>query len=244
MKKFISMAAVALLAAGCHSGNDKAPASSSSGSLDSEAAKFSYAIGLDVGKSLARIDEKMDMGAFNRGVNDSMKGATPALSDKEIAEVKQSVFKRQQQEMVEKRNKLALENKSAGGKFLQSNAVNDGVKTTKSGLEYKVLTEGKGPKPTLNDVVKVNYEGKLIDGTVFDSSYKRGQPVTFPLNSVIKGWQEGLQLMPVGSKYRLFIPSDLAYGERGAGNVIGPNAVLIFDVELLGIENKKDGAAK
>jgi len=152
------------------------------------------------------------------------------------------VFRRQQEMMMEEQKKLALENKSAGGKFLQENASAAGVKTTKSGLQYKVLSEGSGPKPTLKDTVKVNYEGKLLDETVFDSSYKRGQPVTFPLGSVIKGWQEGLQLMPVGSKYRLFIPADLAYGERGAGNVIGPNAVLVFDVELLGIENGKDSA--
>jgi len=238
MKKMISIAAVVLLA-GCHSGSDKAT-TAKAGALDSENAKFSYAIGLDVGKSLSRIGEKIDMAAFNKGLSTSVEGKDSELSEKEIAEVKQAVFKRQQEAMLKKQQKLAQENKSAGGKFLQENASADGVKTTKSGLQYKVLTEGTGPKPTLEDTVKVNYEGKLLDDTVFDSSYKRGQPVTFPLGSVIEGWKEGLQLMPVGSKYRLFVPAALAYGEHGAGNVIGPNAVLVFDVELIGIEKSKD----
>ncbi len=238
MKKIMTIAAVLLLA-GCNAADDKT-ATTKAGALDNESAKFSYAIGLDVGKSLARIGEKLDMDAFNKGVNTSVEGKQAELSDQEIAEVKQAVFKRQQEAMLKKQQRLAQENKSAGGKFLQENASADGVKTTKSGLQYKVLTEGTGPKPTLEDTVKVNYEGKLLDETVFDSSYKRGKPVTFPLGSVIEGWKEGLQLMPVGSKYRLFIPADLAYGEQGAGNVIGPNAVLTFDVELIGIENAAD----
>lgn len=241
MKKIVTMAAVLLLA-GCNAADNKAPAAAKAGALDSENAKFSYAIGLDVGRSLSRIDEKLNMDAFNKGVSTALEGKDSELSDQEISEVKQAVFKRQQEAMIEKQNKLAVENKAAGGKFLQENASAEGVKTTKSGLQYKVLSEGTGPKPTLENTVKVNYEGKLLDDTVFDSSYKRGQPVTFPLNSVIEGWKEGLQLMPVGSKYRLFIPADLAYGERGAGNVIGPNAVLVFDVELLGIENAGDAA--
>jgi len=235
MKKMITVATVLLLA-GCNAADDKAPAAKGS-ALDSESAKFSYAIGLDVGRSLSRIEEPLDMVAFNKGLSSAIAGEEAELSDQEIAEVKQAVFKRQQEKAMEKQQKLAVENKAEGGKFLQENASADGVKTTRSGLQYKVLSEGDGPKPTLADTVKVNYEGKLLDDTVFDSSYKRGQPVTFPLNSVIAGWQEGLQLMPVGSKYRLFIPADLAYGERGAGGVIGPNAVLVFDVELLGIEN-------
>ncbi|OIO68760.1 MAG: hypothetical protein COW19_05690 [Zetaproteobacteria bacterium CG12_big_fil_rev_8_21_14_0_65_55_1124] len=241
MKKIVTIAAVLLLA-GCNAADDKAPAAKA-GALDSENAKFSYAIGLDVGRSLSRIDEKLDMSAFNEGLMTSVDGKESKLTEQEIAEVKQAVFKRQQEAMIEKQNKLAVENKATGGKFLQENASAEGVKSTESGLQYKVLTEGAGPKPTLDDTVKVNYEGKLLDDTVFDSSYKRGQPVTFPLGSVIEGWKEGLQLMPVGSKYRLFIPAALAYGERGAGNIIGPNAVLVFDVELLDIE-KPEAAAQ
>ncbi|MDX8392270.1 MAG: FKBP-type peptidyl-prolyl cis-trans isomerase [Mariprofundaceae bacterium] len=236
MKKYIAIAGVLMLTA-CNSGGDKA--AQDSGKLDSEMAKFSYAIGLDVGKSLSRIDEKLEMAAFTQGVQAALDGDKPVLTAEQIVEVKKVVLKRTQENAEKKRVKLALDNRREGGKFLQENASAEGVKTTKSGLQYMVLLAGKGAKPSMSDVVKVNYEGKLLDDTVFDSSYKRGQPVTFPLNNVIKGWQEGLKLMPVGSKYRLFIPAKLAYGENGAGNVIGPNAVLTFDVELIAIEGDK-----
>jgi FKBP-type peptidyl-prolyl cis-trans isomerase FklB len=128
------------------------------------------------------------------------------------------------------------ETKAEGEKFLQENALRDEVKTTESGLQYEVLVQGKGPKPTAESTVKVHYEGTLIDGTVFDSSYQRGEPIEFPLNGVIKGWTEGLQLMPVGSKYKLYIPYELGYGERGAGQSIQPYSALIFTVELLEIK--------
>ncbi|MGH9569716.1 MAG: FKBP-type peptidyl-prolyl cis-trans isomerase, partial [Candidatus Angelobacter sp.] len=130
-------------------------------------------------------------------------------------------------------------NKKEGEAFLAANKTKEGVITTPSGLQYKVLKQGTGPKPTTTDKVVCNYKGTLINGKEFDSSYKRGEPATFPVNGVIKGWTEALQLMPVGSKYQLFIPADLAYGERGAGADIGPDATLIFEVELLSIEGKK-----
>lgn len=130
---------------------------------------------------------------------------------------------------------MAQTAREKGSAFLEENAKKEGLKSTSSGLQYEVLVEGKGERPKSTDTVTVNYRGTLIDGTEFDSSYKRGEPISFPLNRVIPGWTEGLQLMPVGSKYRLFIPSDLAYGPRGAGGVIGPDETLIFEVELLGI---------
>src|SRR5581483_2855080 len=141
-----------------------------------------------------------------------------------------------QQAKMEERKALADKNQQASDQFLADNAKKPGVKTTASGLEYEVLTEGKGPHPTKDDKVTVNYKGTLIDGTVFDSSYDRGQPATFPLANVIPGWTEGLQLMTPGSKYKLYIPSNLGYGERGAGLKIGPNETLIFEVELMKVE--------
>jgi len=136
---------------------------------------------------------------------------------------------------MEARNELAGKNKKDGEEFLAKNKQKEGVKVTASGLQYKIIKQGTGAKPKLNDTVTVNYEGRLLDGTVFDSSYKRGQPATFPLGGIIVGWREALQLMNVGSKYELYIPSNLAYGERGAGADIGPDATLIFTVELISI---------
>ena len=140
------------------------------------------------------------------------------------------------QQAEEAKNAQLRVNKEEGIKFLQENAKKTGVKTTKSGLQYKVIKEGTGPSPKEADTVKVHYRGRLINGTEFDSSYSRGEPAVFPLNRVIKGWTEGLQLMKVGGKYELYIPPELAYGDKGAGSTIGPGATLIFEVELLGIE--------
>lgn len=235
MKKYIVIAVAVVVMAGCSAGTEQVKEKEVGLSLDSESAKFSYAIGLDVGKSLSHLDTKLDLNAFNAAVTGALNGEKPMLSDKEIAEVKRSVFKLQQEKLMTKQKELGLKNKTAGEKFMVENAKKEGVQTTASGLQYQVMREGSGAKPTATDQVEVNYEGTLIDGKVFDSSYKRGKPVTFPLNQVIKGWGEGLQLMTVGSKYRFFLPSTLAYGVRGAGSKIGPNATLIFDVELLSI---------
>lgn len=236
MKKYIAITAAVVVMAGCSAGTQQAKDKKAGLSLDNESSKFSYAIGLDVGRSLKTIGTKLDLAAFDAAVESVIKGEKPKLSPKEIAAVKQSVFKVQRDKLLTKQKALGEKNKAAGEKFLAENARKEGVKTTASGLQYKVIKAGDGAKPKATDKVKVNYEGRLIDGTVFDSSYKRGQPVTFPLNQVIKGWTEGVQLMPVGSKYRLFIPSTLAYGARGAGSRVGPNSTLIFDVELLSIE--------
>ncbi|MDQ6960736.1 MAG: FKBP-type peptidyl-prolyl cis-trans isomerase [Mariprofundaceae bacterium] len=236
MKKYIAMTAAVVVMAGCSAGTQQANEKKNKLSLDNESSKFSYAIGLDVGKSLKSIGTGLDLDAFDAAVASVIKGEKPMLSSKEVAAAKQSVFKAQRDKLLARQKDLGLKNKAEGEKFLAENAKKEGVQTMASGLQYQIIKSGDGVKPKATDTVKVNYEGQLIDGTVFDSSYKRGQPVTFPLKQVIKGWTEGLQLMPVGSKYRLFLSSELAYGAHGAGSRIGPNATLIFDVELLSIE--------
>jgi FKBP-type peptidyl-prolyl cis-trans isomerase len=165
-----------------------------------------------------------------------MNNKVPLMSSQEI----QAVMMAFEKEMMAKRNApadpaAAANNKAAGDKFLAENKTKSGVKVTASGLQYKVLKQGNGPKPSLDSKVSVHYQGTLLDGTEFDSSYKRNQPASFPLQGVIKGWTEGLQLMPVGSKYMLYIPSELAYGPAGAGGIIGPESTLIFTIELLEI---------
>lgn len=231
-----AVAAATMLAACNQANNQKA---SGEVKLDNDAAKLSYAIGLDIGQTLKGLDTKIDMQAFNAAVSDRLSDRKPRLDEKEAKAVLQAFFKKRAEAQAAKRAAAAKANKEAGEKFLAENAKKAGVKTTASGLQYEVLKAGTGATPKATDTVTVNYRGTLIDGTEFDSSYKRGKPATFPVNGVIKGWTEALQLMKVGGKYRLFIPSDLAYGAHGAGNVIGPDEALIFEVELLGINEDK-----
>lgn len=198
--------------------------------------KLSYAIGMNVGKSLHKDGVEVDTAILMRALKDGLANAKPLLTDDEakaaIVALQNDLRKKQEEKMA-----LAGEaNKKEGGAFLEANKAKEGVVTLPSGLQYKVLTQGTGPTPKAADSVVCNYRGTLINGTEFDSSYKRGQPATFPVTGVIKGWTEALQLMPVGSKWELFVPSDLAYGPRGAGGVITPNATLIFEVELLSIQ--------
>jgi FKBP-type peptidyl-prolyl cis-trans isomerase FklB len=193
--------------------------------------KSSYAIGVNVGNNFNKQKVPLNVDAFAAGVKDGIAGK-PKMTEAEIRETMMAFEK----EMENRQKEAAEKSKGESEKFLAENKTKPGVKTTADGLEYKVIKEGAGASPKATDTVTVNYEGKLIDGTVFDSSYKRGQAATFPLNAVIKGWTEGLQLMKVGGKSQLFIPSDLGYGERGAGADIPPNSVLIFEVELLGIK--------
>ncbi len=210
--------------------------------LKTQKDKFSYALGMNTGKRMAEGLKKQDVpydpALLTRGLKDGLAGGKTLLTDAEA----QTVLTDMQKEMRDKQQaKMQAEgaaNKKEGEAFLAANKGKEGVVTLPSGLEYKILKEGTGPKPTASDSVVCNYRGTLINGTEFDSSYKRGQPATFPVSGVIKGWTEGLQLMPVGSKWQLFVPSDLAYGERGAGADIGPDATLIFEVELLSIEDK------
>jgi FKBP-type peptidyl-prolyl cis-trans isomerase FklB len=211
--------------------------------------KASYAVGLNVGRNLgAQLHQQsveLDQAILLRGMKDALAGGKMLLTDDEVKaalmQLQTEVRSRQQEKMKveQEKMKVAAEgNKKEGAEFLEANKTKEGVVTLPSGLQYKILTEGTGSKPTATDTVVCNYRGTLISGTEFDSSYKRGQPASFPVNGVIKGWTEALQLMPVGSKWQLFIPSDLGYGDGGSGPVIGPGATLIFEVELLSIQDK------
>lgn len=190
--------------------------------------KVSYSIGLNIGSNLGRQNVEINPEALTAGVKDAIAGK-PQLTEDQIKEVMAALEKDMQQ-----KQKVAGEKSAAeGAKFLEENKKKEGVKTTASGLQYKVIKEGTGAQPKATDTVTVNYRGTLIGGKEFDSSYKRGQPATFPLNGVIKGWTEGLQLMKTGSKYQLFVPPDLAYGDRTVGPDLPPNSTLIFEVELV-----------
>jgi FKBP-type peptidyl-prolyl cis-trans isomerase FklB len=197
--------------------------------------KVSYSIGLDIGTTLKRQVIEVNEELLNTGIQDGLSGKKPLLGEDQVKETMAVFQKEMLAKQAEAKKAAAAKNAAEATKFLAENKTKEGVKTTASGLQYKVLKEGSGPTPKPTDTVKVNYRGTVLDGTEFDSSYKRGEPASFPVNRVIKGWTEALQLMKVGSKYQLFIPADLAYGGRGAGSDIGPNAVLLFDVELLGI---------
>ena len=210
--------------------------------LSTQKAKLSYALGLNIGMGLKNEPIELDPEIMARGLKDAMTGSKPLLTEEEIKTVLT-----QAQNEVHERQKAEMQaegeaNKKEGETFLAANKAKEGVVTLPSGLQYKVLTPGTGPKPTAEDTVVCNYRGTLINGTEFDSSYKRGEPVTFPVNRVIKGWQEALQLMPVGSKWQLFVPSDLAYGDHGVSAEIGPNKTLVFEVELLSIKEKTPAA--
>lgn len=212
--------------------------------LKTQKEKFSYALGMKMGENLHKQSVPLDPAILARGLKDGLAGTKPLLTDDEaqaaIMEVQTDMRKKQQE-------KMQLEgaaNKKEGDAFLAENKTKEGVVTLPSGLQYKILKDGTGPKPTASDTVSCNYRGTFINGKEFDSSYKTGQPVSFPVSGVIKGWTEALQLMPVGSKWQLYIPSDLAYGDSGRPG-IDPSSTLIFEVELLSIEDKsKDKAAE
>ncbi len=193
--------------------------------------KFSYSIGVNIGSNLSKQNIPVNPDAITAGIKDAIAGK-PQLTPDQIKEVMATFEK----DMEQKQKAAGEKNASEGTKFLEENKKKDGVKTTGSGLQYKALKQGTGAQPKESDTVTVNYRGTLINGTEFDSSYKRGQPATFPLSGVIKGWTEGLQLMKVGSKYQLFVPPNLGYGDRAVGPDISPNSTLIFEVELLDIK--------
>ena len=235
--KLKALVGIALVSCSLHAAAD-AP-------LKSQEEKLSYSLGVMMADQLKQQFEKVDTSALSQGIKDAMAGGELKVSREEMPKLIEAAYMEKQKQIQEERKVQAEANLKKGKEFLAANAKKSGVKTLDDGLQYKVLTKGKGEKPAETDEVTVNYEGRLIDGTVFDSSYERGEPTTFRLNQVIKGWQQGLKQMPKGSTWELYIPADLAYGPNGAPGAIGPNEVLVFKVELLDIkkENAKPKAA-
>ncbi|VAW57182.1 FKBP-type peptidyl-prolyl cis-trans isomerase FklB [hydrothermal vent metagenome] len=209
--------------------------------LDSDASKASYSIGVQFGTQIEKVKDMIDKDVIIRGFQDSFAGKELKLTPEEMKTTMMAFQTTMKEKQKVKMEEMAKAGKAKGDKYLADNKAKEGVKTTASGLQYKILKAGDGATPAATDTVITHYTGSLIDGKVFDSSYKRNAPATFPVNGVIKGWTEALQLMKVGAKWQLFIPAELAYGDRGAGASIGPNQVLIFELEL--IEIKKVAAA-
>lgn len=196
--------------------------------------KVSYALGLGIGRQLNEMGANgLNIDDFSQAIKDVLTGREPQIGDREAQTIVQEFFQKQEAKQQAANAARGKEMREKGEAYLAENAKKEGVKTLASGLQYQVLREGNGNRPKATDKVKCHYEGMLVDGTVFDSSLQRGEPATFPLNQIIAGWTEGLQLMQEGAKYRFFIPYHLGYGERGAGNAIPPYAALIFDVELI-----------
>ena len=204
--------------------------------LDTEQQQLSYILGLDVGESLQNLEIDIDIELLSLGIDHALSGEERLLSAEQAQTVRDAFIQRMQALAQQQAFEQIQANLQLGEEFMADNAQRDGVQVTESGLQYEVLQAADGDKPNAEDTVTVHYRGTLIDGTEFDSSYNRGQPARFPLNGVIPGWTEGLQLMPVGSTYRFVIPPALAYGEQGAGQVIAPNSTLVFEVELLAID--------
>ena len=205
--------------------------------LKTQQDKVSYMLGMNIGRDLKRNDIQVDPEIYMRGFRDSLGGGKTLLTDEEAAQVMNAFRTEMREKQMAKQKEAGDKNKKNGESFLAANKAKEGVKTTPSGLQYKVLVQGTGNIPATNDTVTTHYRGTLTDGTEFDNSYKRGEPASFPVTGVIKGWTEALLMMPVGSKWQLVIPAEIAYGERGRPN-IPPNSVLLFDIELLDIKKQ------
>ncbi len=216
----------ALMLMGCSGSEEEPPVEEQAG----------YALGVAIGNNIKPMQDHIDFDALVDGLRDIMNDREPRMNPAEVQQAVQAVETRAREGDAERRREQMTTNLNEGQAFLADNKTKDGVVETPSGLQYIVLTEGDGPSPSATDRVTVHYEGKLLDGTVFDSSYERDEPYETGLNEVITGWTVGVQLMSVGSKFRFFIPANLSYGERGSGRTIGPNATLIFEVELLAIQ--------
>ena len=230
MKKRLAMAMCAAVALSGASFASDAP------ELKGDKEKLSYSIGMDIGGNLKRGSVDLDPDLLAKGLKDGYGGGKTLLTEDQARQAIEEFQKTLMAKKAETMQKLSEKNKADGEKFLAENAKKEGVKSLPSGLQYKVITSGKGKSPKATDTVTTHYKGTLIDGTEFDSSYKRGEPATFQVSGVISGWTEALQLMKEGEKWELFLPSNLAYGERGAGRDIGPNATLIFEVELISVK--------
>lgn len=242
----LAAATLSLLAAGCQpgdkdTGESGTPEAAAAGAvqvagLETEKEQVSYMIGRDIARSLEEVKDDIDLATLQEALEAGLAGEEPLMTEEQIATVRESFAQKVQADRLAEVLATARKNKAEGEAFLAGNAGKPGVEVTDSGLQYQVLREGDGPRPSPDDTVRVHYQGSLLDGTTFDSSYERQQPVVFALPQVVPGWQEGIALMPVGSKYRFWIPSELGYGEKGTpGGPIGPNAVLVFEVELLDI---------
>jgi len=238
MKFFTAVLSIIFAASAAYAAEDVA--------LNTQRDKVSYGIGMDIGNSLKKQSIDVDTDLLIKGLKDAYSGGKQLMTEQELRE-SMTLFRN---EMIAKQmsqlKELSEKNKKEGEDFLAENRKKEGVVTLPSGLQYQIITEGAGEKPKATDTVSVHYRGSLINGTEFDSSYQhaQGQPVTFPVSGVIPGWTEALQLMKAGSKWQIFIPSNLAYGEKGAGRDIGPNSTLIFEVELISIESAKDAASE
>jgi len=228
--RLIAIIATGLLAVSAHAADTTA--------LKTQKDKVSYSIGLDIGKNLKKQSIEVDPDLLARGIKDATAAGKTLLTDEEVKTVMTTFQQEMQAKMAAQAKEVGDKNMKEGETYLAENKKKEGVVTLPSGLQYKIITAGNGKKPKATDTVTTQYRGTLIDGTEFDSSYKRGQPASFPVTGVIAGWTEALQLMPVGSKWQLFVPSNLAYGPRGAGQMIGPNATLIFEVELVSIQEE------
>lgn len=206
--------------------------------LDNPKNRISYTIGLNIGKDFTSQDMDLDPDVLVMGIKDAMEGRDSKLTEEEMMAEIQAFQQDMQARQIAKVQELAAKNRTESEAFLAENATREGVVVLDSGLQYKVIEAGEGASPTVDSMVTVHYRGTLVDGTEFDSSYSRNEPATFPVGGVIPGWTEALPLMKEGAKWQLAIPSELAYGENGAGNVIGPNAALLFDVELISVDSE------
>jgi FKBP-type peptidyl-prolyl cis-trans isomerase len=235
MRSTLAAVAVLLLLA-IATGHQQTVANKAPQALDTEKARVSYALGMDLGKQLREKKVDVDPAIFGRALADALAGGTLLLTEQESQTLVSALQEKLQRQEFAKVALTAERNTREGHAFLAANRTKDGVVTLASGLQYRVLKAGTGPKPKAEDTVTCHYRGTLIDGTEFDSSYARGEPFTAPLKNVIKGWGEALQLMPAGSKWQIVVPSELAYGSRGAGGKIPPNATLIFEIELVAVK--------